>query len=377
MLRKAEEARPLVRDIRRASPPIGGVVIALECVLALFYFLWVRSEAGMLEFATPWVLVALPLVLILGVRQLLRSRSPMLKFSYTDLARNVPQSLAELLRPAVQTLALLGLCFLIVAAARPQSVRAGAHDAAEGIDIVIALDVSGSMEAADFKPNNRLFVAKEVLQDFVSQRKNDRIGLIVFAGEAFTQVPLTLDYSVLINLLGDIRTGVIPDGTAIGDALGTAVNRLRDQPSKTKVVLLLTDGDSNAGALPPLEAASIAADQHVKVYTILIGKDGLVPFPQGRDLFGNTVYQNVKIPINPELLQEISKRTNALSFRAEDKESLIKGLHGALDHLEKSKFEDAASTRKEELFMRFLPIGLLLLALERLLRLTRFSEAFD
>ena len=148
-----------------------------------------------------------------------------------------------------------------MAAARPQSVHAGAHDAAEGIDIVVALDVSGSMQAADFKPSDRLTVAKEVLSDFIGQRKNDRIGLVVFAGEAYTQVPLTLDYSVLVNLLGDVRTGVIPDGTAIGDALsGTAVNRLRDQPSKSKVVLLLTDGDSNAGALPPLEAASIAAD---------------------------------------------------------------------------------------------------------------------
>ena len=367
MLQKAQQ--------KNVNAPLAGVLIAAEVVIALLYLGWVRGAVGEISFATPWVLALLLPVLVWGVWQLAKPRVPMLRFSYTGLAGGVPQSVAEIVRPAVQMLAVIGLCFLVVAAARPQSTRAGAHDSAEGIDIVIALDVSGSMEAADFKPNNRLFVAKEVLADFVNQRKSDRIGLIVFAGEAFTQVPLTLDYSVLVNLLGDIRTGVITDGTAIGDALGTAVNRLRDQPSKTKVVLLLTDGDSNAGSLPPLEAADIAGSLGIRVYTILIGKDGPVPFPQGRDLFGNIVYQNVTVPINPQLLKDISDRTKAVSYRAEDKESLARDLREALDHLEKTKFEDAATATKEELFMRFLIAGLALIGVERLLRLTRFREA--
>ena len=220
---------------RNANAPLAGVLIAAEVVIALLSLGWVRGDVGVFAFATPWVLALLAPVLVWGIWTVAKPRVPMLRFSYTGLAGGVPQSVAEVVRPAVQMLAIIGLCFLVIAAARPQSVRAGAHDAAEGIDIVIALDVSGSMEAADFKPNNRLFVAKEVLAEFVNQRKSDRIGLIVFAGEAFTQVPLTLDYSVLVNLLGDIRTGVITDGTAIGDALGTAVNRcLRDQPEQNQ-----------------------------------------------------------------------------------------------------------------------------------------------
>lgn len=362
-------------DPRSVNAPLAGLLIAAEVVIAVLYIGWVRGSVGEISFATPWVLTLLVPALGWGIWALAKPRVPMLRFSYTGLASGVPQSVAEIVRPAVQMLGVIGICLLVFAAARPQSTHAGAHDSAEGIDIVIALDVSGSMEAADFKPNNRLFVAKETLAEFVNKRKSDRIGLIVFAGEAFTQVPLTLDYSVLVNLLADIRTGVIQDGTAIGDALGTAVNRLRDQPSKTKVVLLLTDGDSNAGSLPPLEAADIAASLGIRVYTILIGKDGPVPFPQGRDLFGNIVYQNVTVPINPQLLKDISDRTKALTFRAEDKESLAEGLRQSLDHLEKTKFEDAATATKEELFMRFLIAGLVLVGIERVLRLTRFREA--
>ena len=376
MLKKAEQ-RLATPPVTTAFAPLSAVLIAFCGVSALLFVLWVRSDAGDFSFASPWLLLALIPLWSLGLWHWLAPRSPMFLFSYTGVARAMPQSVAELARPAVGTLGVLGLSFLILAAARPQSSRAEGHDVAEGIDIVIALDVSGSMEAADFKPNNRLFVAKEVLADFVNHRKSDRIGLVVFAGEAYTQVPLTLDYSVLVNLLADIRTGVITDGTAIGDALGTAVNRLRDQTSKTKVVLLLTDGDNNAGSLPPLEAADIASELGIRVYTILIGKDGPVPFPAGRDLFGNIVYNDVKVAINPQLLKDISERTHALTFRAEDRESLRDGLRQSLDHLEKTKFEDQASADKEELFMRFLLAGLILLVLERVLRLTRFAEALD
>jgi Ca-activated chloride channel family protein len=270
----------------------------------------------------------------------------------------------------------LGVAFVIIAAARPQTDTASDTDYAEGIDIVFALDVSGSMEAADFKPN-RLAVAKEVLTEVIQERKSDRIGLVVFSGEAYTQVPLTLDYNVLVNLLADIRTGVIRDGTAIGDAIGTAINRLRDEQSKTRVVILLTDGDNNAGSLPPLEGASIAADLGIRIYTILIGSDGPVPFPAGRDLFGKTVYNNAVVPINPALMDEIAAKTNGLSFRAENREAFKRTLVSTLDHLEKTRFEDTTTAQKRELFVAYLVFGLALLFVERLLRWTRFEEALE
>jgi len=357
--------------------PLSLIFILSETLLALAYGFWVKGLATRFIFGTPWMLLLGLGILALTVVQEWRHRSPRLNYSYTALTSALPTSFSELMRPAVVWLSFLGLLFLVIAAARPQSESMTDKGAAEGIDIVFALDLSGSMEAADFKPNNRLFVAKEVLTEFITQRKSDRLGLVVFAGEAYTQVPLTLDYNVLINLLNDVRTGVIRDGTAIGDALGIAVNRLRDQPSKTKVIILLTDGDNNAGSLPPLEAASIAKELGIRVYTILIGKDGPVPFPQGRDLFGNMVYADVKVAINPELLQQISDQTKALAFRAEDRESLRRGLNAALDHLERSKFEELGTTSKEELYPYFLIAGLILFFTGQILRMTRFAEALS
>ena len=356
---------------------LSFILVLFETVTLGLYVAWVVHLFPDLSFAQPWVLALLLPLVALAASHLLGARRARFVFSYTGIGADVPQSLAEVLRPAVTGLGVVGLALLIIAAARPQTSIATSADTAEGIDIVFALDVSGSMEAADFKPNNRLFVAKEVLSEFINQRKTDRLGLVVFAGEAYTQVPLTLDYSVIVNLLGDVRTGVIADGTAIGDALGTSVNRLRDQPTKSRIIILLTDGDNNAGALPPLEAAQIAADLGIRVYTILIGKDGPVPFPQGKDLFGNVVYTQVKIPINPELMKEIAERTKATSFRAEDRESLQRGLRAALEHLDKTQFEETGSQAKEELFARFLYAGLALVVLERILRLTRFREALD
>ncbi len=357
--------------------PLSLVLILLEAVIGGAYFLWAQGDGRGFGFATPWLLLLLVPLFAVLVLELAGRRSPMFNFSYTSLTGGLPQSLPELLRPAVIFTGALGVAFVIVAAARPQTDSSSEKDFAMGIDIVFALDVSGSMEAADFKPNNRLFVAKEVLAEVIQQRKSDRIGLVVFAGEAYTQVPLTLDYNVLVNLLQDIRTGVIQDGTAIGDALGTAVNRLRDEQSKTRVVVLLTDGDNNAGSLPPLEAASIAADLGIRIYTILIGRDGPVPFPAGRDLFGKTVYNEVRVPINPELMDQIAQKTSALSFRAEDRESLRRTLVRALDHLEKTRFEDTTTAQKHELFVPYLLFGMLLLGLERVLRWTRFEEALE
>jgi Ca-activated chloride channel family protein len=241
----------------------------------------------------------------------------------------------------------------------------------EGIDIVVALDLSTSMEAGDFRPQNRLHVAKEVLAEFISNRTNDRIGLVVFAGAAYTQSPLTLDYGVLKEVLKQIRTRVLEDGTAIGDALATSLNRLRDSDAKSRVVVLITDGDNNAGKISPLDSAHMAEALRIPIYTILVGKGGKVPFPQGQDLFGNTVWRETEIPINPELLQDIADRTGGEYYRATDPEGLKQGLQKVLDSLERSKLmEGGASATYREEFHPYLLAAFGLAALELLLRAT-------
>src|SRR5207248_8665151 len=218
----------------------------------------------------------------------------------------------------------------------------------EGIDIVVAFDLSTSMLAADFRPKDRIPVAKEGLKSFIASRQNDRIGLVVFAGEAYTQCPLTLDYKVLDSLLDQVRTGVIVDGTAIGNALGTAVNRLRESDAKSRVVILITDGDNNAGNVSPLQAAGIAKDLGIKVFTILIGKGGRVPYPTGTDLFGRSIYEQVEIDVNPELLREIARTTGGASYQATDRATLESGLAQVLDSLEKSKIYEANAAPQHE-----------------------------
>jgi Ca-activated chloride channel family protein len=232
------------------------------------------------------------------------------------------------------------------------------------------------MLAADFRPKDRITVAKEVLRSFIASRQNDRIGLVVFAGEAYTQCPLTLDYKVLEALLDQVRTGVIVDGTAIGNALATAVNRLRESDAKSRVVILITDGDNNAGNLSPLQAAGIAKDLGIKVFTILIGKGGRVPYPTGTDLFGRTTYEPVEIDVNPQLLQQIAAETGGTFSAATDKDSLERGLLSVLDSLEKSKIYDAGgSTRYDEWYARFFVPAALLGLLGVALRGTRLQGA--
>jgi Ca-activated chloride channel homolog len=246
----------------------------------------------------------------------------------------------------------------------------------EGIDIVVAFDLSTSMLAADFKPKDRITVAKEVLKDFIGSRQNDRIGLVVFAADAYTQCPLTLDYRVLGDLLDQVRTGVIADGTAIGNALATAVNRLRESDARSRVIILLTDGDNNAGNISPVQAARIARELGIKVFTILIGKGGRVPYPVGTDLFGRTSYEQVEIDVNPALLQEIAKITGGAFYAATDRETLVNGLAQVLGALEKSKiYESGGSTQYDEWYARLLVPAALLAAAGLLLRATRLAGA--
>jgi Ca-activated chloride channel family protein len=333
---------------------------------------------GTLGFAHPWALIGL---LAAGAAGFLlwrrRRKVPRLVFPSTAAARAIAPSrwarlwwLPGALLIGAITLTSIGLSGPRLRASRRQDMSV------EGIDIVVAFDLSTSMLAADFRPKDRITVAKEVLKNFIESRQNDRIGLVVFAGEAYTQCPLTLDYKVLEELLEQVRTGVIVDGTAIGNALATAVNRLRESEAKSRVVILITDGDNNAGNISPLQAAQIAKDQGIKVYTILIGKGGRVPYPTGTDLFGRTTYEPVEIDVNPELLQQIARITGGAYYPATDKESLESGLHSVLDSLEKSKiYEAGGATHYDEWYARFFLPAALFGLLGLALRSSRLSGA--
>jgi Ca-activated chloride channel homolog len=317
---------------------------------------------GALSFAHPWALLGL--VAAAGAALLLERRKrhlPRLLIPSSSDARALPASRWARLWWLPGVMLIAAMVFTSIGLAGPRLRGSRRQDmSVEGIDIVVAFDLSTSMLAADFRPKDRITVAKEVLKNFIESRQNDRIGLVVFAGEAYTQCPLTLDYKVLEELLEQVRTGVIVDGTAIGNALATAVNRLRESDAKSRVIILITDGDNNAGNISPLQAAGIAKDLGVKVYTILIGKGGRVPYPTGTDLFGRTTYEPVEIDVNPQLLQQIAQTTNGAFYPATDKESLEKGLRAVLDSLAKSKiYEASGSTHYDEWYSRFfLPAAL-------------------
>ncbi len=333
---------------------------------------------GAITFAHPWALFGL--LAAAGAIWLLsrrRKRMPRLLLPQSAAARAIPPSTWARLWWLPGALLIAALALTSIGLSGPRLRASRRQDlSVEGIDIVVAFDLSTSMLAADFRPKDRITVAKEVLRNFIASRQNDRIGLVVFAGEAYTQCPLTLDYKVLDALLDQVRTGVIVDGTAIGNALGTAVNRLRESDARSRVVILITDGDNNAGNLSPMQAAQIAHDLGIKVYTILIGKGGRVPYPTGTDLFGRTTYEPVEIDVNPELLQQIARVTGGAYYPATDKESLESGLHAVLDSLEKSKiYEAGGSTRYDEWYARFFAPAALFAFLGVALRGTRLQGA--
>ena len=263
------------------------------------------------------------------------------------------------------TLAALAFAPLAVSLARPQEVLSRHLEHAEGVDMVIALDISGSMAALDFQPTDRLGVAKETIADFLSRRPHDRIGLVVFAGAAVTICPLTLDHEVAGHLLEQVKLRTLPDGTAIGLGLGTAVNRLRASTSDSKVVVLVTDGSNNAGQLDPRTAAELARDEEITVHTVLVGRGGKVPIPvwmrdprTGREF---SQIQNVEVDINPELLAEISRSTGGTSFRARDPEALA-DVFSEIDEMEKTVFSSTRLVRYRERFEPWALAALVLLA---------------
>lgn len=263
-------------------------------------------------------------------------------------------------------LRVLAVTMLIFALARPQSSNKLRTSTTEGIDIVISLDVSTSMLAMDFNPN-RLEAAKEVAINFISGRPNDRIGLVIFAAESFTQCPLTIDHAVLVNLFRDIQTGMLEDGTAIGDGLATAVNRIKDSESKSKVIILLSDGENNRGQIAPLTAAEIASTFGVRVYTIGVGTIGTAPFPINT-VFGQQV-QNMEVKIDEKMLKEIASITGGHYFRATDKNKLEE-IYQEIDAMEKTKTEVQEYTKKSEEFLIFGLLALIFLISEIVLRNT-------
>ncbi|HVZ73301.1 MAG TPA: VWA domain-containing protein [Polyangia bacterium] len=354
-------------DPRRAPLP-WALIAAVFAPLAIAYVVVLRGAEGF-RFAHPGALALIPIAVALVLWAGLR-RGPGRRgvFAYSRAGelgaqkRGLVARLADL--PLVLRLAVVVL--LGVALARPQSTRLADDVELEGIDIVIALDVSGSMQETDLAPN-RLDAAKAVIQDFVKRRPSDRIGLVVFGREAYTHVPLTLDHGTLLRMLAELRLGIIDGrGTAIGNGIGVALNRLRHSDARSKVIIVLTDGENNAGNISPEQAARFAQTMKVKVYTILAGNND--PEAAGADPNGGERH-----PVNPKLLEEIASMTGGTPYLATDTDALRERFQKILEDLEKSRIKDRG-VLYAELYRRFVLVALALLVVEIALRLTRFRR---
>lgn len=327
----------------------------------------------MTRLAYPWLALGLLIVPILVyLRARWGAREPTLRYSDVSSLAKLERSFWTKLSFLPFALRMMALALLLVALARPQQGAAGEEIRAEGVDIMLVIDVSGSMLAEDFRPNNRLAVAKEVVADFISRRDNDRLGMVVFARHALTKTPLTLDHDILLTHLEDVQIGSVPDGTAIGNAVASAVNRLKDSDAETKLMILLTDGESTHGEIDPLTAAQLAKTFGVKVYTVGVGRGGLVPYPFRDPLYG-TVYQNVEVPIDEETLQQIAETTGGRFFRARDAESL-KAVYDEIDTLERTEIEQVQYVRYTELAPYFMVAALGFLLVEALVSRTRLAR---
>jgi len=325
------------------------------------------------EFSQPYLLYLLLIPVVMLIWYVFKQHQLVAGMQSSDLSmfEGKPQSLKVHLRHLPFALRLIAISALIVALARPQSSLSWEDSKTEGIDIVLSLDISGSMLAEDFKPN-RLEAAKDVAMQFISNRPNDRIGLVVYSAESFTQCPLTSDHPVLLNLFKDVKQGMIEDGTAIGYGLATAVSRLKESTAKSKVIILLTDGENNRGDISPATAAEIAGTFGIKVYTIGVGTRGMAPFP-ATDFFGRKVYQQVEVKIDEETLQRIADISGGKYFRATNKESLEK-IYNEIDQMEKTELDVKKYSQKHEEYLPFILLALLSLVSEILLRLTIYRN---
>ncbi len=315
------------------------------------------------RFAHPLAFIAFAIpVLLVYLRWRRRSRHELiLSMSDTRLHQRQAGFGRVRLRLLPTILRVAVLLLLVLALARPQSGTHSREILSEGVDIVLVLDISTSMKGEDFRPRNRLEEAKAQAGEFILRREADRIGLVAFAGQAFTQCPLTLDHDLLAEFLAQVKMGVVEDGTAIGSAIATAANRLRESKAESKVMVLLTDGDNNAGNVDPLTAARAATAMGIKIHTIGVGKKGKVPYPVDDVLFGKR-YQYVPTNLDEETLREIASLSGGRYYRAQNTEALAR-IYGEIDKLERTEISSVERVDYREASTRFLlPVVLLLLA---------------
>jgi Ca-activated chloride channel family protein len=329
-----------------------------------------------MSFAYPYVLIALLALPLLAWLKGRHGGQSAFLYSSVQLVKGITSLSRSRSGMFLSTLRWLTLALFLVALARPQKGEGEAKMTASGVDIVVALDLSGSMAAEDFELRgqrvNRLVIAKDVLEQFIHARKSDRIGLVAFAGRPYIAGPLTLDHDFLIQNLERLQLGLIEDGTAIGSALAAAVNRLRDVKSRSKIVLLMTDGQNNAGKVPPLTAAEVAQALGVKVYTIGVGTRGTAPFPR-LDPFGRKVYHPVPVDIDEDTLKRIADKTGGKYYRA-DSSGALRAIYKEIDQLEKTEVEVKKFQRYVELFPWFVIGGVTTLLLETLLAHTLWRK---
>ena len=320
-----------------------------------------------MHFASPhylWLLTLLAPMIAYYVWRTMQGGAA-IQISTVEGVARAPKSVRYYLRHLPFALRAAAFGLLVVALARPQQIEQNVRTSSEGIDIMLAIDVSASMLARDFEPD-RITAAKEVAGAFISDRYGDRIGLVAFAAEAFTQSPLTTDQSTLQTLLAQIRSGLIDDsGTAIGNGLATAINRLRESDAKSKVVILLTDGVNNRGEITPITAAEIAKAQNIRVYTIGVGTEGMAPYP-AVDMFGNITFVKQKVEIDEKTLTAMAEMTGGRYFRATDNAKL-KAIYDEINQLEKSKVEVTEHLSYHEQFLAWVLAALGLLLAEFLL----------
>lgn len=319
-----------------------------------------------ITFANPeyfYLLVAIPLLMLFSFFHK-RKRTPAIMSSQNPDFLRQKGNLRLHLRYLPNFLRFLAFALIIVALARPQKISSSRDVKTEGIDIVLAIDVSSSMEAEDFKPN-RLAAAKKTAKDFIDYRLNDRIGLVLFAGESFTQCPVTFDHEILKSFFIDVKTKMLEDGTAIGMGLSTAVNRLKDSKAKSKVVILLTDGVNNTGKISPMTAADLARSYGIRVYTVGVGTHGTAPYLVDTP-FGKR-YVQVDVEIDEDLLRNIAQYTGASYFRATNNNALD-NIYRSIDKMEKTRISEKAFTHKADMFYMLIAASILLLLLEFLLK---------
>ncbi|MBD3343952.1 MAG: VWA domain-containing protein [Chitinivibrionales bacterium] len=321
------------------------------------------------------LLIWIPMIWVYVLRE--KRLRPTVRFSDLSLIKKLPQSPWVKLRHTTIVLRVIGVGLLIVALARPQKGNTEEEVSTEGVDIILVLDASTSMRALDFKPQNRLHVAKETIKNFIQKREHDRIGLVVFAGRSYTKCPLTLDYNILVQFLDEVTFNEIEDGTAIGTAVATAANRIKDSYAKSKVVILLTDGANNRGEIAPLTAAEAAGALGIKIYTIGVGKEGKVPYPfQVRNPWTGKVSSQVQLvesELDEQSLVDIATTTKGMFFRANDPEKLQE-IYDTIDKMEKTEIKTKSFTTYAERFFPWLLWGSVILILELILAHTRFRR---